>query len=165
MPIGGRGVTWQSVDLPIMSFAEQDGTTTLVHHGVATGVFAPYAWRMDANVWSELSRRLEVPRNYASGVLSVQCDVDVTANTAENITMLLYMRAVGAGGATNTDPPQTDTKTIGGMTANKRYTFDLAGAAVSEGDLLHVLLRTHPGGPAASVFIYVTAVRLVYLGF
>ena len=49
MPIGGRGVTWQSVDMPIMAFAEQNAKTTLVYRGGATGSLAPYAWEMDAN--------------------------------------------------------------------------------------------------------------------
>jgi len=113
----------------------------------------------------DISCRLKVPRNYASGRLSVQCDVDVADNTAENIKMRLYMHAVGAGEATNMGPYQWDEQVIAGMTANTRYTFELAGRRANQGDLLHVLLRTIPSGPVASVLIYVTAVRLVYLGF
>lgn len=165
MPIGGRGVALQSIDLPLSSFTGPKPATNLVLHGGAQPLFSPYAWEMDANQWNEISRRFLVPENYASGKLNFVLSLDVDDTTTEPVSIALWMKAVADGEATNTDPVPIHEYFFDGFTQNIRYTAYLQGLTPAPNDLIQILFRTNPMTPSKETVIYMTAVRMVYLGF
>lgn len=165
MPIGGRGVTLQSIDLPLMSFATYRTWVNLVRHGGGASPFRPYAWEMQANNWSEISRRLLVPQNYASGILQFLISLDVASTTPEAISIMLVMNAIADGESTISNPSPTDESYLYGMTANIRYSLTFDGLTPAPDDLLQVVFQTNADTPDNDVLIYITAIRLTYLGF
>ncbi|GAH72746.1 unnamed protein product, partial [marine sediment metagenome] len=90
---------------------------------------------------------------------------DVAAPTDEDISIILYMKALDIGEATNTDPVQTHEHFLADLTPNVCYRAYFQGLTPAPDDLLHVMFRTNPATPDNDVLIYITAARLVYLGF
>lgn len=156
----------RSVTLALNSFTTSKAAAValLMAHGTAGVAYAPYAWRLDLNLFAEINIRFRLPLDWDSGAISCSIDYDSLASTSEDPAMRIYWSAISAGESTVADPAfiATDTLSIG-MAPNILYQHTFTGTITPTAEeMIHLTLRSHIASVSQTFYIYIYAIRINY---